>query len=206
LLAQCDLAGHGNGGEGMGLLARGARRTLFIAHESAPINFSAVDVTDPAAPRLVHQTRLPHDQVRSNSLALCGELLAVAYQTARPGGAPAGLEIFDVSKPDRPRSVSFFDTSGAASRGVHFVWFVDGEFAYLSSGMPDFEPAHPKDDQIVVILELRDPSHLREAGRWWLPGTRADEEPLRRHEKHDSGFRAHNVNVYPQRPDRAYVG
>jgi hypothetical protein len=39
-----------------------------------------------------------------------------------------------------------------------------------------------------------------------LPGTRQGEEPLERHPVHDSGFRAHNVNVYPQRPDRAYVG
>jgi hypothetical protein len=206
LLAQSDLGGYGNGGEGMGLLSRRGRRTLFIAHESAPINFSAVDVTEPSRPRLVHQARLPHSGVRSNSLAVCGELMAVAYQVARPGGSPAGLEVFDVSDPERPRSVSFFDTSGAHSRGVHFVWFVDGEFAYLSTGMPDFEPGDPKDDQIVLVLDLRSPARPREAGRWWLPGTRSGEEPARRHPKHDSGFRAHNVNVYPQRPDRAYVG
>lgn len=205
-LAQCDLGGFGNGGEGMGLLSQGGRRTLFIAHESGPINFSAVDVTRPDQPRLVHQARLPHRQVRSNSLALCGDLLAVAYQSARHGGSPAGLEIFDVSDPVGPRSVSFFDTSGPSSRGVHFVWFVDGELAYLSTGMPDFEPGDPRDDQIVVVLDLRDPARPREAGRWWLPGTRAGEEPVQRHAIHDSGFRAHNVNVYPQRPDRAYVG
>lgn len=41
LLAQCELGGHGNGGEGMGLLQRRGRRTIFVAHESAPVNWSA---------------------------------------------------------------------------------------------------------------------------------------------------------------------
>src|SRR5919109_742256 len=206
LLAQTDLGGHGNGGEGMGLLARNGRRTLFIAHESGPVNFSVVDVTEPSRPRLIHQARLPHQEVRSNSLAVCGELLAVAYQTLRAAGSPAGLELFDVSDPERPRAISFFDTSGPHSRGVHFVWFVDGEFAYVSTGMPDFEPVNAKDDQLVLIVDLRDPARPREDGRWWLPGTAAGEEPVARHSRHDSGFRAHNVNVYPEGPDRAYVG
>src|SRR5205814_473709 len=40
------------------------------------------------------------------------------------------------------------------------------------------------------------------------PGTRVGDStpPLARHPKFDSGFRAHNTNVFPQRPDRAYVG
>ena len=208
LLAQCDLAGRGNGGEGMGIHAARGRRTLFIAHESAPRNFTAVDVTDPRRPEVVCAVDLPHADVRSNSLAVCGDLMAVAYQTAGPGATPAGVEIFELSDPTRPRPVGFFDASGPRSRGTHFVWFVDGEFAYLSTGMPDFEPSHPKDDQLVLILDLRDPARPREAGRWWLPGTSlADAEPPpERHPRFDGGFRAHNVNVYPRRPDRAYVG
>ena len=103
LLAQCDLAGRGNGGEGMGIHAAKGRRTLFIAHESAPRNFTAVDVTDPRRPEVVCAVDLPHADVRSNSLAVCGDLMAVAYQSARTGGSPAGLEIFDLSEPSRPR-------------------------------------------------------------------------------------------------------
>jgi hypothetical protein len=208
VLAQCDLAGRGNGGEGMGILAAGGRRTLFIAHESGPRNFTGVDVTDPRRPQVTCTVDLPHPEVRSNSLAVCGDLMAVAYQAARPGGTPAGLEIFDVADPARPRRVGFFDASGPFSRGTHFVWFVDGEFAYLSTGLPDFEPSHPRDDQLVLILDLRNPTRPVEAGRWWLPGTRrADADPApQRHARFDGGFRAHNVNVYPRRPDRAYVG
>jgi hypothetical protein len=47
-----------------------------------------------------------------------------------------------------------------------------------------------------------------EAGRWWFPGTKDDDdEPAPpRHPNFDSGFRMHNTNVYPDRPDRAYLG
>ena len=155
VLAQCDLAGRGNGGEGMGILAAGGRRTLFIAHESGPRNFTGVDVTDPRRPEVICTVDLPHPEVRSNSLAVCGDLMAVAYQASRPGGTPAGLEIFDVADPARPRRIGFFDTSGPFSRGTHFVWFVDGEFAYLATGLPDFAPSHPSDDQLVLILDLQ---------------------------------------------------
>lgn len=208
LLAQNDLGGFGNGGEGLALHVKNGRRTLFIAHESAPKNFTAVDVTDPRRPQVVCQTELPHGRVRSNCLSISGDLLAVVYEVAEPGLGPAGMEVFDISNPTAPRSLSFFDTSGPCSRGAHFVWFVDGEYAYLSSGMPDFVPSHPKDDQIVVIVDVKDPTRPREAGRWWLPGTGAGDNapPPERHQRWDFGFRPHNVNVYPQRPDRAYVG
>jgi hypothetical protein len=208
LIGQCDLGGFGNGGEGMGLLAAGGRRTLFCAHESAPKNFTVVDVTDPRRPAVVAQVDLPHARVRSNSLSLRGSLLAVAYQVAEPGLQPAGVEVFDVADPERPRSIAFFDTSGPNSRGTHFVWWAADDRAYLSTGLPDLTPGHPKDDQAVAILDLNEPTTPRLEGRWWLPGTMAGDEaaPPVRHPVHDAGFRAHNVNVYPERPDRAYVG
>jgi len=85
-LGQDDLAGRGNCGEGIALLERGGRRYLYIAHERGPANFSVLDVTDPTAPRLLTQTTLPHGSVRSNSLAVSGEVMVVAYQVDRPGG------------------------------------------------------------------------------------------------------------------------
>ena len=118
LLAQHDLDGFGNGGEGIALqaLADGCR-ILYIAHERAPKDFTGVDVTDPRRPHIVVQTELPHDSVRSNSLGLVEDLLLVAYQTATPGLTPAGVGVYDVSNPSEPKQVSFFDTSGPYSRG-----------------------------------------------------------------------------------------
>ena len=213
LIGHDGLAGHGNLGEGIGLRAGGGRRTLYLAHESGPVNFSVVDVTDPRAPRLVEQRTLPRDGLRSNSLAVVGDLMVVCYQEAMswrgPRLGPVGLEVFDLGQdPHRPRSIGFWDASGPGSRGTHCVWFVDGRHAYLSTGTADSRPTHPRDDQFVVILDLADPTRPVEVGRWWLPGTQQGDGsvPPERHPRFDSGFRAHNVNVYPERPDRAYVG
>ena len=208
LIGHSDLGGFGNGGEGMGLQkTKDGRRIMYIAHECAPINFSVVDVTDPRQPHLVMQTKLPHSQVRSNSLDLVGDTLAVAYQTQQTGLQPAGVELFDVSDPANPRSISFFDRSGPHSQGAHYVGFMDGEYMHISSGAPDFVPTNPKDHQFYTIVDVRNPSKPEEVGRWWLPGTRQGDDvaPPVRHKKLDAGFRTHNINVYPERPDRAYA-
>ncbi len=208
LLAHNELAGFGGIGEGINMQkAKDGRRILWMAHESAPKNFTAVDVTDPRNPRMVVQTDLPHADVRSNSLDVVGDIMAVAYQTKKWGLKPAGFDLFDISKPEQPKLISHFDTSGPHSRGAHCVWFVDGEYVHLTSGSPDFEPTHPKDDQFYRIIDVRNPSKPTEVGRWWYPGTRKGDSapPPPRHPKFDGGYRPHNTNVYPQKPNRAYV-
>jgi hypothetical protein len=210
LLGHSDLGGHGNGGEGIGVRVRQGRRYVYIAHETGPVNFSVVDATDPTSPRLVEQPTLAEAGLRSNSLSVVGDVMVVCYQEALhwKGSRPQrlGLEVFDLSRPDAPRSIGFWDASGPQSRGTHCVWFVDGRYAYLSTGTPDSQPAHPSDDQFPVILDLSDPARPREVGRWWLPGTQVgDGVEIVRHARFDMGFRSHNINVYPEQPDRAYV-
>jgi len=210
LIAQHELAGFGGIGEGVSMqLTKDGRRILWLAHESAPKNFTAVDVSDLRNPKVVIQTDLPHADVRSNSLDVVGDILAVAYQTKKWGLKPAGFDLFDISKPEEPKLISHFDASGPTSRGAHCVWFVDGEFLHVSCGAPDFKPTNPKDDQFYRIMDVRNPSKPVEVGRWWYPGTREGDNvppPQRLPEKFDGGFRPHNTNVYPARPDRAYVG
>jgi hypothetical protein len=210
LLAHHELRGFGGIGEGMGMqIARDGRRILWLAHESAPKNFTGVDVTDPRAPNVVVQTELPHAKVRSNSLDIVGDTMVVAYQTREPGLKPAGFDIFDVGKPEAPRLVSHFDASGPHSRGVHALWFVDGEYVHLAGGAADFAPTHPNDDQFYRIIDVRNTSRPVEAGRWWYPGTRRGDSappPQRLAPEFESGFRAHNTNVFPERPDRTYIG
>src|SRR5713226_6573182 len=89
LLSHNTLDGFGGIGEGMSLqLARDGRRILWLAHESAPKNFTAVDVTDPRKPKVIVQTDLPHGRMRSNSLETSGDLMAVAYQVSEWGLKP----------------------------------------------------------------------------------------------------------------------
>src|SRR5947209_3134361 len=210
LLAHHELQGFGGIGEGMAVQqAKDGRRILWMAHEAAPKNFTAVDVTDPRAPKVVVQTDLPHAKVRSNSLDIVGDTMIVAYQTKAVGMKPAGFDVFDISRPESPRLVTHFDASGPHSRGVHAVWFVDGETVHMASGAPDHEPTHPNDDQFYRIVDVRNLSRPVELGRWWLPGTKKGDvapPPRRLDPKFDVGFRAHNTNVFPERPDRAYIG
>jgi len=190
-------------------LARGGRRILWLAHESAPKNFTAVDVSDPRAPKVVAQIDLPHKQMRSNSLETSGDLMAVAYQVQKYGLQPAGFELFDIGEPERPRSVGFFDASGPHSRGCHQLWFVDGKTVHMACSDPELKPRNPKDDQIYRIVDVSNPSKPRAVGRWHLPGTMdgdAEPPPQRLAPRFDAGFRAHNTNVYPERPDRCYLG
>jgi len=135
LLSHHDLDGYGNGGEGIALqVTKSGRRILYIAHESAPKDFTGIDVTDPKDPRLVVQTELHRGGIRSNSLALVDDLLLVAYQSSALGTPSVGVGIYDVGDPANPKQVSFFDTSGPHSRGAHCLWFVDGKYAHVSTG------------------------------------------------------------------------
>lgn len=221
LVGHNDLGGNGDGGEGLALQQRpDGQRLLYLAHEGTKTCLSIVDVTHAEQPKLVNQIPSPAPGVtRCNSLGLSGNVLVVANQAAKAGEKTAGLWVLDVSdlsRLERAHSLtdlelSFFDTSGPDSRGVHWVWFVDGAFAHLSTGMPDFHPTNSKDDQIYVTVDLRDPRHPREVGRWWYPGTRKEDACLPgclppRHAKFDDGYRPHNIEVWPDHPSRAYVG
>ena len=137
---------------------------MWMAHECAPKNFTGVDVTDPKKPRVVVQTDLPHRNVRSNSLEVCDNIMAVAYQTGTHGATPAGIELFDISTPEQPRSISFIDRSGPRSRGVHQLWFIDGKTIHCSSGAADFMPRNlmmPADaaEPRLGVLDFQDAVH-----------------------------------------------
>jgi hypothetical protein len=219
LVAHNDLNGNGDGGEGLVIQQwPDGRRVLYLAHEGQKTCLSIVDVTHPEKPTMINQLPSPSPGItRCNSLGLSGNVLVVANQTLKQGQKTAGMWVLDVSDFSRIQTakrlqdleLSFFDTSGPNSRGVHCLWFVDGEFAHLSTGAADFDPTNPSDDQFYMIVDLRDPRHPREVGRWWYPGTRQGDTCLPGclppRNKIDSGYRPHQTEVWPDHPDRAYV-
>lgn len=209
LLSHNLLNGFGNVGEGISMqLARDGRRILWLAHESAPKNFTGVDVTDPRNPRVICQTDIAHNTVRSNSLDVVGNTMAVAYQTQTWGEKPAGVEMFDITVPENPRSIGFYDASSPWSRGCHQVWMVEEGWLSCACPTPDFQPREKWDDQPFLMLDVSNPSKIEPMCFWWLPGVReGDAEPVPpRHPRFNQGWRCHNTNVYPERPDRAYIG
>jgi hypothetical protein len=209
IIGRSDLNGFGKGGEGLALKQyAGGQRVLYLAHESGPMCISVIDVTHPEQPTIITQIKVEAPYIRCNSLGLAGNTLAVAHQTENIGQAGAGLDVYDIADPKMPTKLAHFDTSGPHSRGAHFVWFTDGRYAYLSTGARDFTPRNKLDDQFLMIVDVSDPRHPREAGRWWLPGTREGDSapPPPRVAPFDAGIRMHSLVVPADRPDRAYVG
>ena len=75
LISHSDLNSFPNVGEGTAMQTHSdERRVMWLAHESAPQDVTAVDITDLANPRVVTQTDLPYPYLRSNSLAVIDDI------------------------------------------------------------------------------------------------------------------------------------
>ncbi|HEV8019856.1 MAG TPA: hypothetical protein VGP41_01260 [Candidatus Lustribacter sp.] len=201
-------------GEGMAeKLAPGGRRIFYVAHESGPQCFAVLDVTDAAHPQVLSEIPSPGKDLRCNSLDLNGNTLVVAAESATEGEPGAGIRVWDVSQPATPRLVSYFDTTGPRSRGVHHVWLSSETQAHITSGAADFIPKRAtEDDQFYMIVDLHDREHPKEIGRWWYPGQRNTDAgsvnpiPAPPQSIGTEVYRPHNIDVFPSHPNRAYMG
>ena len=133
----------------------------YVAHMKAPHGTTIVDVSDPSRPRNLAELTVPAE-VHSHKVRVVDGVMLVNWEAAPrtqlPDGARAGLGIWDVTNPSRPREISFW-----ACQGVHRFTF-DGRYAYLSPTIEGYR------GNIVMTLDLRDPAKPEEVGRWWMPG------------------------------------
>jgi hypothetical protein len=72
-----------------------------------------------------------------------------------------GILIWDVSDPVNPKRLSQFRTGG---NGTHRNFYPGGRYAYLAANMRGYV------GNIFVAVDIQDPEHPVEAGRWWFPG------------------------------------
>jgi hypothetical protein len=148
------------------------RNVAYIAHMKAPHGTTLVDVSDPAAPRQLATIEVPPGTHSHKVRAQNGLMLVNREAHGAPQGAsdaPRGLGIYDVSSPGRPREITLWRSGGS---GVHRFTF-DGRYAYISPEMDGYV------GNIVMILDLNDPTRPQEVGRWWMPGqwTAGGEKP-----------------------------
>ncbi len=73
----------------------------------------------------------------------------------------AGFAVYDISRPAEPRQIGFMPVEGG---GIHRLWYTGGRWAYASVLLDGFI------DYIFMTVDMSDPAHPREAGRWWIPG------------------------------------
>jgi hypothetical protein len=128
---------------------------------------SIVDVTDPAAPEVVNFLTGP-DNTSTLQVDLCGSIMVTSLEKHIPGfggnpnaGFEEGVVIWSLDDPVQPRKLSQFRTGGT---GTHRNGYPGGRYVHLTANMVGFS------GNIYVILDIDDPQHPVEAGRWWVPG------------------------------------
>jgi hypothetical protein len=210
------LVGHvdmNSGGEGMAMkIAPGGRWILYVAHEAPPKCFMVVDVTNPANPKVIEDTDAPLPTISCNSLDVSGDILVVAAETPKEGEPGGGIRVYGLADPLHPKLLSYFDLSGPYSRGTHHVWLESPTRAHIATGASDFRAKRRgKDDRFYMSVDLSDPAHPRELGRWWYPGQRENDPepapgPIPQGGDSPQNVQPHNIDVFPSHPDRAYIG
>lgn len=161
-----DLGGYG---DGMQVLREGD--ALYVGHFGpSGMGTSILDASDPTSLRLVEQWPAPQGS-HTHKVQVADGLLLVNQERFR-GGDPyaAGIAVYSLDDPFAPRPIGYFRSTGY---GVHRMVWTGGDYAYVSAIPEGFN------DRMFVIVDMRDPEHPVEAGRWWWPGqhTAAGEEP-----------------------------
>lgn len=168
LVGHNDLNGHG---DGMQVLKAG--RYVYVAHlGTSPMALTIIDAADPQDPRVARQ--MPHpDNTHAHKVQIVGDILIQNQErpyfgAKKDSNVPneAGIRIYNISKPTEPREIGYLRVPG---KGVHRMWFSDGRYAHVASSMTGFK------ERLYLIADLSDPSNPRQAGLWWIPGTREGE-------------------------------
>ncbi|MGP2470368.1 LVIVD repeat-containing protein [Yersinia sp. 2540 StPb PI] len=189
------LIGHSNqGGKPDGVQVMVHRGYAYVGHMVSQ-GVSIIDVRDAKNPRPAGFIAAPpntwnvHLQVHDDLLLVINardlfadasfaqekvyytRSVAQTVSTRQEGRSwSAGLRIFDISIPDRPREISFLPLDGI---GIHRIWYVGGRWAYVSALLDGYS------DYIFLTIDLADPQKPLVAGRYALPGmhTAAGEQP-----------------------------
>ena len=135
--------------------------TMYIGHMRNPNGTTVVDVADPRNPRLLTHIQVPEGW-HSHKVRVANGIMVVNHERFGKGNDDfgAGLGIYDIANPANPRLITKWRTAGS---GVHRYEF-DGRYAYISPTAEGYV------GNIVMILDLIDPAHPVEVGRWWIPG------------------------------------
>lgn len=155
----------------------------FVGH-MGNAGTSIVDVRDPRDPKLVGRIPAPVN-TRSHKVQIVGDVMLVNCERLKEnhGGRldrpwVAGLRVFDVADPLRPREIGFWPTGG---RGVHRMTYWEEPYAYVTASTSEFDRGRGNrhGHEILVVVDMSDPTMPLEVGRWWFPGMRYDETDQR---------------------------
>ncbi len=183
LVGYHDLAGRP--GFKMALSVFEERWYLYLAHFWHS-GWTVLDVTDPHAPELVRFVAGPPD-TRTMQVQVADGLLVAGLERPKPGWGrdpsdrtEEGIHVYDVSGVGAtdPVLLGSFATGG---RGTHRNFYAGGRYAYLTACPDGFV------DNMLLVVDLDDPTRPTEVGRWWWPGQHSDDGVPAEHERYFHG-------------------
>jgi hypothetical protein len=163
-IGQSDLGGYG---DGMQVMRSGD--ALYVGHFGpSGMGTSVLDASRPSDLQLVRQWAAPAGG-HNHKVQVADGLLLTNYEAFR-GGRPdrVGLAVHDLTDPFAPEQIGFWDSTG---KGVHRIVYEGGPLAYVSATPEGFS------GRIWVVVDVSDPEHPVEAGRWWWTGMGPGESP-----------------------------
>ena len=129
--------------------------------------WTIMDVTDPSKPELLRFVPWPGSENTITIKVQVAEGLLIANLQREIAllareGAPfeEGILIFDLKDPVNPRQLGHWKTG---SLGTHRNFYNGGRYVHCAAAAPGFT------NNIYRIVDIADPAHPVEAGRWWLP-------------------------------------
>ena len=188
------IVGHSDqGGRADGVQVMVSRGYAYVGHVYSG-GFSVIDVRNPAAPAFVRHIPQPpgtwsqHLQTHGDMLLVVNMKDMLRDQTLSAGeyyagsigdkidlsqastSYSAGMRVYDIGDRANPREIGFMPLPGL---GVHRIWYAGGQWAYVSALPPGFT------DDILVIVDMSDPTHPQPVSQLWLPGmnSAAGEKP-----------------------------
>ncbi len=182
-----------SGGEPlMAMWARGKQRLL-------PANGGFLDVTDPRKPVVMNKglTRgfgaVVYNTQLKKWIMMCTAAAPLTSATPEfPHGqydkelrdksvnfkGLRGIRNYDITNPEKPELLQEYST-GVKGNGTHHNFYDGGKYAYLDCGWDEqlrMENHQRPYSNAVMIVDMSDPSHVKEISRWWVPGQRLGEE------------------------------
>jgi hypothetical protein len=132
-----------------------------IGHMGPPYATSILDISDPTNPYVISKIKA-YPGTHSHKARLCGNTLVINVEQYGGGDGRVGLAFFDISNPLTPKETALFAMGGA---GAHrFQLDCPRKLVYTSGSADGFQ------GNITMIIDIADPTHPREIGRWWFPG------------------------------------
>ena len=89
-----------------------------------------------------------------------------------------GIRNYDITDPKNPKMLQEYNT-GVKGNGTHHNFYDGGQYAYLDCGWDDqlrLENLERPYSNALMIVDMSDPSNVKEVSRWWVPGQRLGEE------------------------------